>query len=289
LGDLNERVSGDYKSKDSVSQGAGYHWTTLRQKEAERCARKDRGLKVPNPGNRIPTAYIRDDLGRVVASLAGRLRSPEHEGHGGLAFDFQLASVTVDLSHLPLGLMSTTDTRGTSKDTEMVGSALLEQHRAFVDAVVNRCSEQRRPVSALKPRQKRSPKAKSHRTATTDTGGVIADTASATMDQSTERHKSTIMHRIVTNEKLERIFLAVEQENFEAVIGGGYCAQRRKNIAVSRTMEDAEAGCRKWHPDSDAVVIFEVLRSQQINAFETPSGALRLNCNHLPARLLRVV
>jgi hypothetical protein len=94
------------------------------------------------------------------------------------------------------------------------------------------------------------------------------------------------MYRIATNKS---IFLAAEQENFEAVIRGGYHAQRRKNIAVSRTMEDAEAGCRKWHPDSDAVVIFEVLRSQQINALETPSGALRLNCNHLPARLLRVI
>jgi hypothetical protein len=250
---------------------------------------------VPNPG--IPTAYIRDDLGRVVASLAGRLWSPEHESHGGLAFDFQLASVTVDLSHLPLG---------TSKDPEMVGSALFEQHRAFVDTVVNRCYEQRRPAPELKPhrRQKRSRKAKSPCTGggviatggvtagviatggikgVIATGGVIA--ASATMDQSKERHKSTIMHRIVTN---ETIFLAVEQENFETVIRGGYCAQRRKNIAVSRTMEDAAAGCRKWHPESDAVVILEVLRSQQINTFETPSGALRLNCNHLPARLLRV-
>ncbi len=107
FGHLNERVNGDYKSSDFVRQGAGYHWTTLRQEEAEQLAREDRGLKVPNPG--IPTAYIRDDIGWVVASLAGRLRSPEHECHSGLAFDFgQLASVTVALSHLPLG--------GTSKD-----------------------------------------------------------------------------------------------------------------------------------------------------------------------------
>ena len=54
----------------------------------------------------------------------------------------------------------------------MVGSALFEQHRAFVDAVVNRF------IGVIA------------------TGGVIA-AASDTMDQSKERHDSTIMHRIV--------------------------------------------------------------------------------------------
>ena len=41
FGHLNARVSGDYKSADSVSHGADYHWTTLRQEDGRTaCSRR---------------------------------------------------------------------------------------------------------------------------------------------------------------------------------------------------------------------------------------------------------
>jgi hypothetical protein len=82
---------------------------------------------------------------------------------------------------------------------------------------------------------------------------------------------------------MQRVFLAVEQ--------GGYCAQRRKHVAVSSTVEEARAGCQQWHPEPTGApcAVFEVLSSSQFSVFQTPRGSVRLNCKHVPASFLKRV
>ena len=330
FGTLNTRVSKEYKhATDELRQGAQYHWTSLRETQARELGHTTPRFTLPTGYFRDTFGRVVASLAASwspsTSNSGGHLLAGVPLASSISSAEPHLQQLIFESNGLR-AIISITE--GCIGSPDAVGSALASQCPLFVDAVVKRNSEQRYPVpesastSGKARRKRKKPMRSSHTRSTAGASSTsTADASSSTPPPPYAQSSSAPTPLLPTSPPIantsigptapdtaatsattpslsnpvpdlaaERVFLGVEHANVEAVLRGGYCVQRRKYVAASNTIEEAQEGCQKWHADSTGrCAVFEVLSSQQISKFYTPSGSVRLTCAHVPVSLLRRV
>ena len=205
----NTQINDDFIHPRGLGKGPQFHWTFLKEKAYEK--------EELNSVQASHTAYFRDDKGRVVASLPGE--KSNMTAHA-ISFQYENEEVTVPLQ--------------SPSDANILGQLLLAHHPRFVSRVVQANAVQedlqteqhiltcklidlttpRRPTSAIATP---SSTITSAATSASFAAKPLASTATAS----------------------QRVFLGVERKTIELVKMHGYFTCKRRNIAVSLTVDDA--------------------------------------------------
>jgi len=228
----NAEVLANFHHPRNLGKGPQFHWTFLREEAYKKATLNS--VQVNH------TAYFRDDKGRVVASLPGEKSSGAAHS---ISFKHESKEVTVQLP--------------SPSDANILGQLLLAKDPSFFYKVVQanavhidsdqqieqhiltcKLIDLKTSTTPRLPSLNTTPAAATPSAATPAAATPSAITTEAEFASSVAKPLSSQATR-----SSQPVFLGLERQNIDRVRMHGYSTCKRRNIAVSLTIDDARKVC----------------------------------------------